>query len=269
MDITVIITHYRSPALLKLCLDSVRRAVGPLWAEVIVSDSAFEPETTVAVAAHYPEVSWIRHADNVGYAKLVNDGLSQSTGQTILVLNADIILFGDTIRALVGYLAGHPKVAVAGPQLLNIDETRQDSAFRFYTPAVILSRRTWLKRLKWFRRKLEHFRRADRHGVPAAEPVDWLMGSALVVRREAIQQVGPMDESFFMYFEDVDWCRRFWEAGWEVHYVPEAKAIHYHQQQSRSRSIFDIFLNPYTRIHVLSAMKYFLKYGLKVPRYGA
>lgn len=268
MDVSVIITHFRSRALLKLCLDSVRRVAGPSRGEVIVSDSATEREPMAAFAAEYPEVRWLWHEQNVGYAKLVNDGIATSRGATILVLNSDIILLAGAVRVLSEYLSDHPRVGVAGPQLLNIDATPQDSAFRFYSLLIILVRRTWLKRLSWFRRKLARFRRADRPR-DIAESVDWLMGSALAIRREALEQVGLFDERFFMYFEDVDWCRRAWEAGWEAHYVPQAQVIHYHQQQSRSRSIFDVVLNPYTRIHVWSAGKYFLKYGLKVPQYGA
>lgn len=268
MDVSVIITHYRSRELLRLCLDSVRRAAGPYRAEVFVSDSATEPEPMAALSAAYPEVRWLWHRENVGYAKLVNDGIRQSRGATMLILNADIILLGDAVGVLTRYLAEHPRVGVAGPQLLNIDETRQDSAFRFYSPAVIVSRRTWLGRLKWFRRKLAAFRRADRPAAVAPEPVDWLMGSALCIRRAALDVVGAFDERFFMYLEDVDWCRRCWEAGFEVHYVPQAKVIHYHQQQSRSRSMFDIFFNRYTRIHITSAIKYFRKHGLRAPRYG-
>ncbi|MBI4385667.1 glycosyltransferase family 2 protein [Candidatus Parcubacteria bacterium] len=268
MELSVVISHYRSRPLLKLCLDSVRRAVGSRQAQITVSDSATEAGPMAAFAAEYPEVQWLWHGENVGYAKLINHGLQKSRGEFALILNADIIVSEGAVGALLEYLRAYPRVAVAGPQLLNIDETRQDSAFRFYSPAVILSRRTWLGRLKWFRRKLAAFRRADRLAVVVPEPVDWLMGSALCVRREALNAIGPFDERFFMYFEDVDLCRRFWEAGWEVHYVPQAKTIHYHQQQSRSRSIFDALLNPYTRIHILSAIKYFRKYGLKVPRYG-
>lgn len=268
MDVSIIITHFRSRPLLKLCLDSVRRAAGPSRVEVIVSDSATEREPMAAFAAGYPEVRWLWHEQNVGYAKLVNDGIAASRGAMLFILNSDIILLAGAVQALSDCLSDHPRVGVAGPQLLNIDETPQDSAFRFYSPAIILVRRTWLKRLSWFRRKLAMFRRADRPR-DHAEPVDWLMGSALAIRREAFEAVGPFDERFFMYFEDVDWCRRCWEAGFEVHYVPQAQAIHYHQQQSRSRSILDILFNPYTRIHVWSAVKYFLKYGLKVPRYGA
>ncbi len=268
MDVSVIVTHFRSRELLRLCLDSVRRAVGPYRAEVFVLDSATDTEPMAALSAAYPEVRWLWHRENVGYAKLVNDGIRQSRGAVILILNADIILLGDAVGVLSRYLTAHPRVGVAGPQLLNIDETRQDSAFRFYSPAVILSRRTWLGRLPWFRRTLAAFRRADRGAAVAPEPVDWLMGSALAIRRAALDAVGAFDERFFMYFEDVDWCRRCWEAGFEVHYVAQAQAIHYHQQQSRSRSIFDIFFNRYTRIHITSAIKYFRKYGLRVPRYG-
>ena len=99
--------------------------------------------------------------------------------------------------------------------------------------------------------------------------VDWLMGSALLVRRTAYEQVGGLCEDYFMYMEDVDWCRNFWEKGWKIVYYPEVFFYHYHFQASKKRgAIIDLFTNKYTRTHLLSAIKYFRKYGLKVPKYG-
>ncbi|MEK7557010.1 MAG: glycosyltransferase family 2 protein, partial [Patescibacteria group bacterium] len=97
--------------------------------------------------------------------------------------------------------------------------------------------------------------------------VDWLQGSCMMARSRAVQEVGVMDERFFMYFEDVDWCRRFWEAGWRVSYVPEGQLSHFHQRSSEKGSLLGILFNWATREHIKSAIKYFLKYrGKKLPR---
>ena len=100
-------------------------------------------------------------------------------------------------------------------------------------------------------------------------PVDWLMGSTLLVRKAAYEDVGPMNEEYFMYMEDVDWCRSFWKKEWKVVYYPETFFYHYHFRASKgSNPVVDLFTNKYARIHLLSAIKYFRKYGLKVPKYG-
>ena len=100
-------------------------------------------------------------------------------------------------------------------------------------------------------------------------PVDWVMGSALMMKKSTVDRVGMLDEAFFMYMEDVDWCRRMWEAGYKVMYYPDASAYHYHFQASKKRgNIVDALLNKYTRIHIKSAYIYFRKHGLKTPRYG-
>ena len=114
--------------------------------------------------------------------------------------------------------------------------------------------------IKPFKRGLDEFLMADADPDKIQTP-DWIMGSAMMVRREAVQKVGLMDERFFMYFEDVDWCRRFWHNGYKVVYNPGAAMNHYHQRESKSRwGILDALFNQKTRWHINSALKFFWKY---------
>ena len=129
-------------------------------------------------------------------------------------------------------------------------------------------RRTVLGRTPWGKRHIDWFLMRDKD--PAlSRRVGWIMGSAMFVRREAAREVGLMDERFFMYMEDVDWCRRFWEKGWEVAYVPEAKLYHYHGKGSAKGGVLrSLFANRLTWYHITSAAKYFLKYqGKPMPNY--
>jgi len=147
-----------------------------------------------------------------------------------------------------------------GPQLLNFNGSVQESCFCFYRPLTILYRRTWLGKTKKGKADLDRFLMKD-FDRQTTRPVDWLLGAALMVRASALKQIGPMDERFFLYFEDVDWCRRFQADGWGVVYFPEAKMHHYHGRTSKkSGGIRDIFFNKYTWIHLASAVKYFWKY---------
>ena len=271
--LSVLINHYRSPVALKLCLRSIRETLAETPHEVIVSDSAAERETGRMLRSDFPEVHYLEFARNVGFAKLVNAGLRAAGGDPLLILNADTVLIENTAKTLAQFLQAHPDVGMVGPRLEYQNGSHQPSAFRFYTPAVIAARRTFFGRTPWGRRVLERFMLRDILSEPiaamAALPVDWLMGSAFMVRRKAAEEVGELDERFFLYFEDVDWCRRFWERGYKVMWFPSARVVHVHAQASRKRgALFDIMLNPLTRIHVTSAVKYFRKHGLATPHYG-
>ena len=206
---------------------------------------------------------------------MVNAGIRQAKGSRLLIINADVILPDrQSLQTLEAYLDDTPTCGMVGPMLRNLNESLQPSCFRFYKPLTLAYRRTLLGKTPWGKRDIARFTYGDlqlpttNHQLPT--PVDWLMGSALLVRREVVKDVGFFDERFFMYFEDVDWCRRFWEKGWSVVYNPQAVFYHYHGQASRGKKgFFDVMLNKYTRIHITSAAKYFLKYGLAAPRYGA
>lgn len=261
-QLSIIITHYKSPALLKLCLKSIREAAGDKNHEIIVVDSESDEETQEMIADLFPHVAFIPFQQNVGYAKLVNAGLKASRSNYLLILNSDIVILKDSIEKLLEFMDLNPRVGIAGPRLLNMNGSPQDSCFRFYTPQTIAFRRTFLGRFGFAQKALEQFlmRGAAKDRNPLE--VDWLMGSAMMVRRSAAQRVGELDERFFMYFEDVDWCRRFWENGYNVVYVPQSGMIHYHQKASRRKGgILDVLINKLTRTHIRSAFLYFSKHG--------
>jgi len=208
-----------------------------------------------------PSVVFIPLKENVGFGKMVNIGLKKAQGQYLLILNADIIIHKpETISLMIEHLKTHPEVGLLGPQLLNFNGSPQDSCFRFYTPAIVLCRRSILGKTNWGKKIIDRFLMKD---IDKTKPitVDWLMGSIFLTTAEAVKKIGLMDESFFMYFEDVDWCRRFHQAGYQIVYFPEAQVYHYHGQASKKGwGIFDFLLSRYARIHLISAIKYFWKW---------
>lgn len=269
MRASLIITHFRTPAVLKLAIGYFERALEEVGEhQIIVADSGTQSDTRDCMAG-FPDVIYMPHEKNVGYAKSVNDGLTKATGEYIFVVNADIVAAEKRVFAdLISFMEQHQKAGIAGPALLNFDGSPQDSAFRFYSPATILARRTFLGKTPWGKHILKNFF-LDTSNQEEALSVDWLMGSFFCIRRRALEEAGPLDERFFMYMEDVDWCRRFWEKGWQVMYVPSAHAYHYHFQASKKwGGLRDVFFNWYTRMHLLSAFKYFRKYGARTVRYG-
>ncbi|MBD3300260.1 MAG: glycosyltransferase [Candidatus Moranbacteria bacterium] len=264
---TIIIAVYKNVDILRLCLDSIYQNVSkdfPL--EIIVVDIEATESIRDLAQIDYPHTKYIPCQENVGFAKALNTGIKEARGEYIISLNPDIIIKKNSIETLVQYLKDNPKTGIAGPALLDFNGSSQASCFKFYTPWMILYRRTFIGRL-WFAKKaLKDFAIKVNDKKPQ-KIKGWLMGSALALRKEKISKVGLMDERYFMYFEDVDWCRRFYEAGYDIVFVPKAKMFHYHTQSSKSNGFWSLFLNKMTLIHVRSGIKYFLKFkSWKVSR---
>lgn len=260
MLLSIIVTHHQTPAILKLCLKSMRAHIGDVAHEIYVVDSETQPDMQESVRKAFPEVKLISFPKNVGYAKIVNGGLKVAQGKYILILNADIFTLKDSVNRLIDCLEQNPKIGLVGPRLLTFANKRQDSCFRFPALGAILARRTFFKKFEWGREQLDRFLYRDMD-LTKQQKVDWVQGSAMLVRKEAVDKVGLLDERFFMYLEDTDWCRRFYEQGYEVAYLPAASMHHYYYRNSKKWGGFlDIFLNKYTRIHLASTIKYFLKY---------
>lgn len=262
MLLSIIVTNHQTSELLKLCLDSIKIAAAGLDHEILVVDSEAQDATAEIIGEYFSDqhINLISFKKNQGYAKLVNAGLVRAKGENIIILNADLILFTDSLRKMIEYLESDSKIGVLGPKLLNFNGMTQDSCFRFYRPLTVLYRRTFLGKTRKGKADLDRFLMKD-FDRASVRDVDWLLGAALMVRLRAIDEVGLMDERFFLYFEDVDWCRRFARAGWRVVYFPQAKMHHYHGRISKkSGGISDIFFNKYTWIHLASALKYFWKY---------
>ena len=260
MTLSVVITHYKTPELLMLCINSIKNTVKNIAFEIIVVDSETEKRNREFILDKHPEANFIGFEKNVGYAKLVNAGIKEAKGEFILILNADIIMLESAIEKLLGYAKKNPDVGIIGPQLLDFTNNIQTSCFSDPEWGSILARRSFLGKLKWGKDKLKKFAIGEWDKKSLRE-VDWVQGSAMFVKKEIIDKIGLMDERFFMYFEDADWCRRFRKAGHKVVYLPEAQMSHYYHRASKKWGfLLDILFNKYTRIHILSSIKYFSKW---------
>lgn len=259
MDLSIIIVTYNSGRLAKACVDSIRRTAPQTTYEMIVVDNASSDDSQELLATDVEDIRFLPQQTNLGYARGVNVGIAAARGRYILILNPDIIVLPGALDALLRFADTHPNSAVVAGQLLNPTGSIQDSCFRFYSPVTILARRTPIGMLRAGRRYLDRvlLRGVDRS---VERPVDWVLGACMLVRRSAIDAVGPMDERFFLYFEDMDWCRRFWAAGHEVWYVPAARFSHYYRRASAQEGGVSALFHPMTRIHISSGFKYFWKY---------
>jgi N-acetylglucosaminyl-diphospho-decaprenol L-rhamnosyltransferase len=266
MDLSILIVHYNTPGLLRQTLKGIRLAAPKLRYEVIVVDNNPEMPIAEKVAAEFPEVKLIVPERHLGFGGGMNRAMDIASGRYVLVFNPDIAVLAGGLEELVRFMDANADVGIAGPQLLHPDGSIQYSCFRFMRPEVILYRRLpWLSRLPSVKVQMDRYVMAEwDHGE--TRDVDYMLGAALCVRREALAQVGGFDPAFFVYFEDQDWCRRFWKAGWRVTYNPGAKLIHYHRRETAEGGLLSQLLNPLTRIQVRSAIYYYRKYrGEELP----
>jgi hypothetical protein len=268
-DLSIIVVSYQNAPVLELCLKSILEETERLEtkleikSEIIVVDSETGEKTRDTVKKfilkNHP-IIYCPFTENTGFSKSVNRGIRESKGKYLFILNYDIIITQGSLRKMLQYLKDNPKVGILGPKLLNFDGSPQPSAFHFYTPPIILYRRTFLGKTPWGKKKLKDFV-INMEEVSEPTSIDgWLMGSAHMLRRDNLEKVGPMDERYFMYFEDVDWCRRFREKGMKIIYFPQAALFHYHGKQSATVHFWEAIFNKMTAIHIISALKYFWKF---------
>jgi len=265
--LSIIIVNFKNPPLLRLCLKSL---VGTLSSdfkyEIIVVDVASTIETR-GVVSEFQGVKLVSFKNNIGYTRGVNEGIKSSGGEAFLVLNSDIIPLKNSIEKMYDYLIKNPENGMVGPQLLNFDGSIQNSSFNFYGPMTIVYRRTFLGNLPWAKRELNRFlvNDMDRNKISS---VDWIMGSAMMTTKKALQKIGPMDEKLFLYMSEVDWAKRFWENGYKVTYFPESQMYHYHRRGSKGRfDAFDI-VKKETRWHIIDAIRYFRKHGISAKSFS-
>jgi len=236
MDLSVILVSYRSrePLLAGLRVLRTDAATAGLQLEIVVVDNDSRDGTLEALAAELPEVRVIANHDNVGYARAVNQGLAATGAAFALVLNPDCEARPGALRALLDHAAAHPRAGLTGPKILNPDGSLEFSARSFPDHLTFLfNRYSLLARLFPGNRFSRRYLLTDWDHASVRE-VDWISGACMLARRTAVEQVGGMDEAFFMFNEDVDWCRRMKQAGWAVTYEPAAVVVH-HIGASRSR----------------------------------
>jgi len=229
-DLSIVIISWNVRELLRRCLDSIQESLKGekgkgLLMETIVFDNGSADGSGDMVREDFPWVHLMESEVNLGFTKGNNLAIGQSEGRYILLLNPDTEVVGDALGTMVAYMESHPRVGALGPQLLNPDGTTQSSRRRFPTLATAFLESTVLQ--PWFQesKTLKRYYLLDRPD-DEIQPVDWVVGAALLIRREAVHQVGPLDEEFFMYSEELEWCYRLKAQGWEVVYLPIAQVAH-------------------------------------------
>jgi len=223
--LSIIVVTWNVRPLLQGCLESLRPLTRGDAAEIIVVDNASTDGTVAWLRAAWPTVRLVASPTNLGFGRGNNAGLARARGAWLLLLNPDTIVLPGAVEALVGFLATHPRAGLAAPRLVYGDGRLQRNAFRF--PGL---GQVFLDLFPLHPRLLEsplNGRYAQEYR-PAGRPfpIDHPLGAAMLVRRAVYATVGGFDEGFFMYAEEVDWCKRIHAAGWEIWQVPAARIVH-------------------------------------------
>lgn len=265
MDLSIIILNYNSKDFLLPCLKGIVEYTQDLDYEIIIVDNASTDGSVEYVEQklqpRFARVRLVRAESNQGYAAGNNLGIRAARGRYLLIMNPDIVIWDNALKQMVDFMEAQPRVGIAGPRLLSPDGSLQYFCYRWPTPQVLLYRRTPLSRFNFARRAISRYLMMDWDHADT-RPVDWVQGSCMIVRQSASDKVGLMDERYFLYSEDTDWCRRFWRAGFEVWYLAAVEIIHYHRRASSSERFYSALFNKMAWIHLISAGKYFRKWGV-------
>lgn len=220
-DVSAAVVAWNGRELVERCLRALLASRGvDLDVTVVDNASAERPD---ALRPAFPGVRFVRSEENLGFARANNLALRQARGRALMLLNPDCFVEPDTVAALLRALDERPRAGAVGPLLTYADGSLQYSAFRDVTPATLLWE-YFLLDLRFPNHRMAG--RYEARDYRRARRVDGLLGACLLVRRDAAEHVGLLDERFFMYCEEVDWCRRLRAAGWELWHEPAARAVH-------------------------------------------
>ena len=208
----------------------------------------------------FPKISLIRHHRNLGFSGGVNQVLKKTSSPYIVILNPDTIIFDDFFESVIAYMKKNSDVGIVGPKVINADRCVQGSARAFPTfRSAFLGRRSLFTRMFPNNRFTCANILSNLSDGKTPMEVDWVSGACMVVKRQALEDVGLLDERFFLYWEDVDWCKRMWDKGWKVTYYPQATIQHTVGGSSERNLICSVF-----EFHK-SAYTYFVTY-FKSPK---
>lgn len=237
MDLSIVIVNWNTQDLLANCLQSIYGNPPDFEFEVWVVDNASTDQSAAIVRLQFPLVRLIENKTNVGFACGNNQAIKESKSRHVLLLNSDTIVLPQALERMVSFMNENSRAAIAGGKLLNPDGTFQSSYNDF--PSILSELLTFAGLAR--RVHGPFFPSYGPRDSQTTRVVDWVGGAFLIVRKEAIDSVGLMDEGYFMYGEEMDWCYRMKEAGWQVYYLAEAQILHLGGQSSKAAS-FDKLL---------------------------
>jgi GT2 family glycosyltransferase len=256
LDVTIIIVAWNVRHCVEQCLDSVFKKTNGINFEVIYVDNGSTDGTVEWVKSKYPETIIIQNHENLGFIKANNQAIRIARGRYVLLLNSDTVVLDNAIAKAIRFADANPRAAVVGCKVLNPDKSLQRTCFMHPSPLNLFLATTYLYKL--FPKSRSFGReRMTWWNFEQSRQVDVVVGCFSLVRKMAIDEVGLMDEQFFVYGDDMDWCYRFQQSGWYVMYTPDPQIIHYGGQTTRA------FSNPFTLQLYGVQLQYFSKWHPK------
>lgn len=268
-DINIVFVNYKRK-------DDIVRAIDSLVADI--TDCPYDVAITVAdnsgnsdgikaaLEQRFPQVSYIDAGGNVGFGKGNVAGFKHAEARYYFALNPDTVIpeQSRTIERIIAFMDREKKIGCIGPKLLNMDGSLQYTCYRFDLPSILVKPLKQInldKKYSWVKKHADKLIMKD-FDHDETRPVDWVLGAAMIVRKEVVDEIGWFDDRYFMYLEDADWCRRMWEAGWPVYYVHDIVIKHAHVRESaKVPGLFKaIFKNKLARIHAMSWIKFLWKW---------
>jgi GT2 family glycosyltransferase len=237
LKLSIIIVNYNTKAFLEELFKSICDNKYDFGIEIIVVDNNSQDGSIDMLYKHYPEIQLIKNDINMGFARAVNAGIKLSRGEYTLLLNPDTTIMDDALHKLVSFLDEHEEAAVVTGRVVYPDMTDQGVARMFPTPMnVFFGRKSLLTRLFPGNKYSNRYLASRRHQSDKPFEVDWVSGACLMARKNILEQVGLLDEQFFMYWEDADLCYRIKQKGWRIYCVPGAIVVHHEGKSSEAKS---------------------------------
>lgn len=265
-DLSIVILNYKTSGLVKQSLRNLAQAHLSMSYEVIVIDNASGDDCIKSVEREFSDIVTIQNDVNVGFGAGNNRAIRDAKGEYILILNPDVAVTQEAINELFDYIKMRDNVSLVAPRLLNPDGSIQYSCLEFPEFLTPLYSRTFLRKIPRFRKKLERYRMMnDPHTVVKSVP--WVLGACMMIRKSDFDALHGFDDRYFMYFEDIDLCRRIWSSGKRVIYNPKAEMVHYHQRLSADVGFIQSLSTSTLYYHLASWIKYMAKYvGKPLPK---
>ena len=219
--LSVIIVNWNTKDLLCQCIDSLTQTLKKIDTEVFVVDNGSTDGSVAAVREKVSGVRLIENLVNLGFAKANNQAISLSSREYLLLLNPDTQVKDEAIERMLFFMDAHPEAGVVGAQLLNVDGSKQNSIANFPSLATELLNKSLLR---WLFPDKFPGKETD---YPGPVEVDSVIGACMMARRKALEQVGLLDEEYFLFLEETDWCYRMKKAGWKIYHIPQAEVLHF------------------------------------------
>lgn len=268
MKLSIIIVNYKSFSDLDCCLKTLSENKPSYEYEIIVVDNnSKQPDQEKDFLhkwGHTPNFTYLQAPSNLGFGRGNNFGAARARGEYLLIMNPDIEVWEGSLDEAMYFLDAHKEAGILGGQLRYPNGVIQDSYRNFPTlPDQFIKRLGFLRKHQALRKRVSRYLMWDKD-PSITEPVDWVVGGFLFIRKKAFDEIGGFDDRYFLFMEDVDFCRQMWSKGWQVVYHSRVVATHREERLSAG-GISDFFRKKTLRVHVLSAIKYFWKYRFQTP----